>query len=130
MLPNLPFLVALYKNSGSQFFCAGNLISSRHVLTAAHCIHKKISFKSLQPDAINVSMGSGLMSTGVKRIKIHPKWRHHTNSYDADLAILFLDSEVHFSSSIQPVCLANSTDVLTYRNGTVVSLLIIYYSKS
>ena len=70
---HLPFLVALYKNSGSQFFCAGNFISSRHVLTAAHCIHKKNSFESFQPDAINVSMGSGLMSTGVKRIKIHPK---------------------------------------------------------
>lgn len=28
-----PFLVALYKLENDQFFCAGNLITRRHVLT-------------------------------------------------------------------------------------------------
>lgn len=42
-------------------------------------------------------------------IKIHDDWNPNVERYDADIAVLILDEDVHFSRYISPICIWNST---------------------
>lgn len=124
-----PFLVALTLNSTGQFFCGGNLISSRHVLTAAHCLHDKNQIKQLEPTDLALLVGShdlrsserGSEKLAVKQIFMHHEWSNQTDKYEGDIAILVLDQPVKFSEFVQPVCLTNHAEMLSNFDGTVVS---------
>ena len=52
----------------------------------------------------------GRFPYAVQNIHIHPDWNPYTTTYDADIAIMVLETEVTFSKYIQPICLmyANS----------------------
>ncbi|XP_070509118.1 serine protease gd-like [Chironomus tepperi] len=98
-----------------DFFCGAILISKTKVLTAAHCIENKLTNSKLRPQEILVLVGVhdlniphevGKVSFAVKNITVHPDWHPLIQSYDADIAILELDGEVHFTNYIQPICLA------------------------
>lgn len=124
-----PFLVALLKSIGEEFFCGGTLISSRHVLTAGHCIQAKNTKQKLKPEDIMVLVGRhnlrsiaerGSEIRGVEMIFLHPDWKNYTEKYDGDLAILLLDEALEFSKFIQPVCLTSDPEVQNQFEGTVV----------
>jgi len=57
----------------------------------------------------------------VQNINIHPDWNPQTDTYDADIAVMILESEVTFSKYIQPICLMDSSSALaTNTEGTVI----------
>lgn len=121
-------MAALMLIETNQFFCGGNVISSKHVLTAAHCIHQKYG-SALEPKSILILLGRhnlkvtaelGSETRAVDRISIHPDWKSADVKYDADLAILHLDRRVAFSQFIQPVCLTGDKEVLKNEDGYVV----------
>lgn len=123
-----PFLAALTLSSNGAFFCGGNLISTKHVLTAAHCLHPKDVTKQWKPEEVTVLVGrqnirlateNNAYKRIVKEIFMHPNWSNDTPKYDADLAILLMRA-VEFSSFIQPVCLTNHADMSKQLDGTVV----------
>ena len=71
-----PWQVALVKDQDpSQQFCGGSLVSSRHVLTAAHCT------AGLAPSSIGVTVGLTNLSSeagavmAVEQILNHPDYR-------------------------------------------------------
>lgn len=116
--------------STQKFFCGANLITAKHVLTAAHCIHDKNVQKKLDPDDIILLIGrynvkqwveAGSETWYVEKIIMHPDWKNYSLKYDADVAVLVLDRPVTFSAFIKPVCLTMDTSIQAAAGGTVVS---------
>jgi len=63
----------------------------------------------------------GRFPYAVQNIHIHPDWDPQTDTYDADIAVMILETEVTFSKYIQPICLMDSNSALaTNTEGTVV----------
>lgn len=129
-----PFLVALLVESTQSFFCSGNLISSKHVLTAAHCVQEKGQTFPLDARDVIVLVGRHNLSMRAERgsttreiseIFLHPDWDPFSSRYDADVAVLVMEAAVKFSAFVQPVCLVRGSsrisEILGRSEGTVVS---------
>jgi len=64
---------------------------------------------------------AGRFPYAVQNIHKHPDWNPGTDTYDADIAVMILETEVIFSKYIQPICLMNSRSaVATKTEGVVV----------
>ncbi|XP_024871500.1 uncharacterized protein LOC112454375 [Temnothorax curvispinosus] len=110
-----PWLAALFVvRNGYEFQCAGSVLTTRHVLTAAHCLKLgPTSNDTLHPNVLEVALGrfnlrrfreKGTVNREVASYKIHTEYAHRTTG-DSDLAILILRTPVEFSPFIRPVCL-------------------------
>lgn len=99
-----PWQVGLLQSSspGSPF-CGGTLISSKEVLTAAHC--------TVEGGANYVVLGEHNVqdsSDGQKIVRVCGKKEHgsyNSNTQDNDFAILTLCEDVTFTTAINPACL-------------------------
>ncbi|XP_070505173.1 uncharacterized protein [Chironomus tepperi] len=126
--------VAVLSTSSGDYFCGGTLVTSRKVVTAGHCIHDKHAKKPTLAGEIIVQLGAydldrkievGRFPYAVQSINVHPDWNTLTQAYDADIAVLVLDSEVTFSGYIQPICLVQALTATSASTGVVVG-----YGKS
>ncbi|KAG5670174.1 hypothetical protein PVAND_000455 [Polypedilum vanderplanki] len=124
-----PFLVALFRLKDQKFFCAGNLITKKHVLTASHCIQEKSQSSRLQPEDILAQIGKynlkaiyekGSVAKEIIEIIMHDDWKPYITRYDADIALLILESQVELSEFIQIVCLPSSWQSNDLIEGEVV----------
>ena len=94
-------------STGSRPWCGGSLLSTRHVLTAAHCT------AGASPSDIRVLVGEHDTTDSVADIRPisaitdHPNY-DASNNYAYDVSILTLASPISFSSVVAPVCLPSS----------------------
>ncbi|XP_055853322.1 serine protease gd-like [Episyrphus balteatus] len=107
-----PWIVAVFKRKDDdlKFQCGGSLISTRTVVSAAHCFYAGL--EPIRPEDILVSMGRhnltdwlDAFNIDVERIIEHPDYRPTLQNFDADLAIVRLKERVTFTTSVRPICM-------------------------
>ena len=63
----------------------------------------------------------------IEKFVIHPKWNPFDIRYEADIAIIIMDSDVKYSDYIIPICLWKFSDHLHEVVGQQGSLAGLYY---
>jgi secreted trypsin-like serine protease len=103
----------------SGHFCAGFLINSQYVITAAHCV------EGIRPSRLAVIVGLHTRNLifienlyTVSKIAIHQNW--NPNLILNDVAIIKLRKNVTFSSRVSPICLPTSNDSTVVYNKKLV----------
>ena len=104
-----PWLVSLRRIHNSKIgshFCAGSLIYSQYVVTAAHCVHG-VAAKQLA-----IIVGSSSLDDLANKfyaIDIVHHENFNNKKITNDLAIIKLNKPVKFSSKVCTICMANSS---------------------
>ncbi|XP_053685995.1 trypsin 5G1-like [Sabethes cyaneus] len=94
-ISDVPFQVSLNYGWGHQ--CGGSIISSRWVLTAAHCINS---------GNLKVRVGSTRHAQGGQLVKVGRKLKHpkyDSTSIDYDFALLELSENLQLTDAVSPV---------------------------
>lgn len=88
-----PWLTAIYFED--LFTCGGNLVSDRHIVTAAHCITEKESYDPKKYEvvmglyALEDSFGPEAVSRVPQKLHVHPHYQTYSeDKADGDIAII------------------------------------------
>lgn len=137
LLDQWPWHASLYQVQGivSSYICGGTLISTRHILTAAHCVTKPQSSILIPKNSLVVYLGlhnlhkfdSNVQHRLIDEIFVHPRFNAHV--YFNDIAMLKISSPVVINKFVRTCCLweGNSDIKLIINqlgNGSLKSLII------
>lgn len=96
------------------------MISTKLIITAAHCVHNKKETAKRQADEASFYIGKHNLESisgekhyivsGVSQLIIHPEWNYADDRYDADIAIAVLIRTIIFTRYVKPICLWKTTN--------------------
>ena len=99
-----PWQVGLVYPHNPKPFCGGSIITSQHILTAAHCT------AGSKPSDMNVLLGEHDINHStaeihrIIEINDHPDYNKNKNMH-FDISILTMDYRIIFNQRMRPVCL-------------------------
>ena len=112
-----PWMVALVNPGQKTPWCGGSLVSSQHVVTAAHCTHGHTAASIEVLVGEHDTSDSTAARHNVSAITNHPSYNH--SSLDFDFSILTLEAPINISTAAAPVCLPASLPLYTGSLATV-----------
>jgi hypothetical protein len=102
---NIPWMVRLEFTSDPTFFCGGALISSRWVLTAAHCVTQFSGIRVIAGDLDRTQTETGEQIRTASTFVVHPNYR---SGYPGnDVALVQLSSAMTLNSKVKTIALAD-----------------------
>jgi len=107
----IPWQAALVEYSDlGKLLCGAVLVSSRKLLTAAHCVKNRPIASlavALGFNDLTQAIGKGRYIIMVSNVNIHPDYKGSATYHQADIALLTLGKDVQLSKEawIKPVCL-------------------------
>lgn len=115
-----PWMAAVYINTGgvNSAACGGALVTSRHVITAAHCVVVGHRASNLPPSVFIVRLGDhnlvrsddGAQPIDVRVTDVVRHADFEPRTFKNDIAVLTLERDVPFNRFIRPVCLPFGDD--------------------
>ncbi|XP_032521122.2 CLIP domain-containing serine protease HP8-like [Danaus plexippus] len=109
--------------STNSFYCSGVLISSRYVMTAAHCVKRTLEDVTVSQvrlgewdllrntDCSKNYCSSDAIDVDVEEVVVHENFIIGDPSFHHDIALLRLAQDVTFSDFIRPICLPIDTEI-------------------
>lgn len=111
-----PWQVALI-NHHQVPFCGGTIITPQFVLTAAHCVRRKMFIRAGEHD-LTVDEGTE-QEIRVSGVYIHPNFSRET--VDSDVALLRLERPLKMNKYVSNACLPSKRDNLSINTlGTIL----------
>nr|XP_021200767.2 trypsin-3 [Helicoverpa armigera] len=121
-ITEVPYQAAIKKKvlSGWAHMCGAVVVSSRGILTAAHCAVSYVS----QPSDIRVTVGTSHRVSGGKNYDVSVVYVHEkysSTTLEHDIALLGTTKYIEFGQTVSPVNIASQHFVLPIGTGAVVS---------
>ncbi|XP_073840714.1 uncharacterized protein [Musca autumnalis] len=111
-----PWMAALgYRDELSpsvlKYLCGGSLVSSKYILTSAHCINTNLLLVRLGAHDLSNAAEANAVDYSIKRTKVHEEFDLRTIAND--IALIEVAPSVVMTNYIAPICLPESSTFLT-----------------